>query len=753
MTHAPAPRPSTPDELDPVAQLMEACLAAPDSEQARELERLCAEHPEHALELERRFAFLRNAGLDGGVREDSAVGACFGDFEVLEKLASGGMGVVYRARQRSLGREVALKLVRPELLYFEGARERFRRESAAIARLEHPGIVPVYAAGEERGVPYLAMKHVEGWSLAAALAAVDGRAPESLSGVELLPVRGERSAAPPADFERDWVRAAARVVRDVAAALEHAHSRGLAHRDVKPSNVLLDREGRAQLIDFGLSGGEAVDRLTRTGSQLGTLHYMAPERLRGERGFDARSDIYSLGVTLYELLALQAPFQARSRRELEDRVLEGRVDGLRTRNRRVDADLERVCLAAMASEPRQRYGSAKKFAEDLERWLRGEAVLARAPSPRERAWRWMRRRRALSAALLLGALLVLGVPSLLLALEKRHARAIERSLETERLALADLRVSNELFTRVLRDASPAHAGGAQVTLWESLDKLAQLARDERDAPRATARVLSMVGQIQHSRSEYPRAKELLELADLRLREGGFADTEERVLVLEKLGDVERARGDVAAARAFYVEAGRAAARAGLVRGEWPGRLLALEALTYAQSEPARAVELLEQALARFDAAPGNSDHVEWLRTHRLRLAKLHGALGDPARGAALIAEVRARGDGALTLKQRLELAAAESDLALSSRDFERAERVTREAFELARRELGERASAVATLRFQLGRAVFELGRRDEARELMEAALATRRELTGADSPAARQLADAIAGYFPGSKAP
>lgn len=743
--------PATPaPSLDAVASLMEACLALPEEEQAAALERACREHPEHAAELSKRIRFLQHFGLASAKLGDLALNERWGDFETLERLASGGMGVVYRARQLSLGREVALKLVRPDLVWFDGARERFRREAQAVARLEHPGIVPVFACGEDRGVPYLAMALVAGRSLAQALALVAGRAPESLRGTDLL---GVETARAPAGFERDWTRAAALVARDVARALAHAHERGVIHRDVKPSNILLRPDGVAQLIDFGLSGADDLERMTRSGSQTGTLHYMAPERLRGERGVDARSDVYSLGVTLYELLALQAPFEGATRVELEQRVLDGRPDSLRARNRRVDADLERVCFAAMAPAPHQRYASAADFADDLTRWLDGAPVLARRPSALERGSLWVRRNKARTTALALALSLAIGLPSALWLQQRRHTRELEASLAAERLALADLKVSNELFTRVLRDASPAHAGGAQVTLYESLEKLAGLARDERDSPRATARVLSMIGQIQLSRSDYAKARELLELAEERLREQGFEHSSERVLALEKLGDVERALGEMQRARERYREAARVAGKLDAREDNWSARLAALEASTWLPGDPKAAAELLRGALASFRASETNSDDQHWLQSQRLRLAKLEGALGDPQLGLARIEEVRAaiaaRG-AAPSLKEQLELAAAESDLRMSAREFERARSVLDEAVSLARAELGERNSSVATLRFQLGRALYELGQLDRARGEMEAALALRRELTGADSAASRQLAEALAKYFPPS---
>ncbi|MBK8180291.1 MAG: protein kinase [Planctomycetes bacterium] len=750
------PAESEADRLDAVGELMQACLACEDSLRARAIEQACADHPEHAQALQRRFAFLREAGLDDRDAEAAPLPERFGDFQPVERLAAGGMGVVYRARQISLDRPVALKLVRPELLYFDGARERFRREAASIAQLEHPGIVPIYAAGEVDGVPYLAMPLIEGCTLAEALGVVAGRAPESLAGVDLLAAARDRaqssreSASLPSGFEAGWVKAAATVTRDVALALAHAHSRGIVHRDVKPSNVLLGSDGRARLIDFGLTGSESSDGLTRAGSYLGTLHYMSPERLRGERGVDVRSDIYSAGVMLYELLALQVPFQAESRGELERRVQDGRIDALRGRNRRVNADLESVCLEAMALEPRNRYPDAAALAGDLDRWLAGLPVRAKPPGVAARALGWARRHRALTAALLLGALLLFGVPALLYNLERRHGMELSRSLEAERAALLDMRVANEIITGVLRDASPAHGDGHVVTLVESLEKMARLAASGDNAPRARAGVLSMLGQIHLSRSDYDSAERLLTDAERQLVEHGYGASKERAIALETLGAVHKARGNLEAAREHYRSAATTALDAGLDGREWRSRMGALEAVTYFATDRARAAELLRSALAEYPADSGSADDRDWLKTNRLKLAQLEAGLGRAQEGLALIDAVRAQ--IALqerpSLRDRLELAAAESELAVAAKDLPRAERVLREGLTEARAGTGERSSPSSSLLFQLGVVLARQGRADEARAAMEQALDIRRELTGEDSPAARQWEATLRRHFP-----
>src|SRR5262245_14455379 len=280
MPDSPSDEPDLP--LDRVGELMERCLARPEAEQRDAIEQACAEHPDVAAELRARVAFLSGIGL--GPESAPDVPERLGEFRLLERLGGGGMGVVHRAEQGSLGRIVALKLVRPELLFFSGARDRFRREIETIARLHHPGIVQVFVAGEDRGVPWFAMELVEGCSLAEVLASLSVRAPESLSGSDLLRVVRERTktaetAAPPLPaFTRSWTAACVEITRQVAEALDHAHAQGIVHRDVKPSNVLLTPDGRARLVDFGLTSSVQDERITRSGAQVGTLHYMSPQQ-------------------------------------------------------------------------------------------------------------------------------------------------------------------------------------------------------------------------------------------------------------------------------------------------------------------------------------------------------------------------------------------------------------------------------------------------------------------------------------------
>ncbi len=280
-----------------------------------------------------------------------ALPARFGDYELREELGRGGMGVVYRAAQASLGREVAVKMILRGQLASQADRERFEAEAQAAARLDHPGIVPVYEVGEIDGRPYFSMKHVGGTTLAQRLA---------------------EGPLPP--------REAARMLAAVARAIHFAHMRGVLHRDLKPSNILLDEQGEPHVTDFGLAKQlEGAATLTKTGAVLGTPAYMAPEQASGNRGqIGPASDVYSLGVILYHMLTGRPPFQAASPGEMVLLVLEQDPVPPRMLNPKADRDLEMICLRCLQKPIDLRYASAAALADDLEAYLNDESISARS---------------------------------------------------------------------------------------------------------------------------------------------------------------------------------------------------------------------------------------------------------------------------------------------------------------------------------------------------------------------------------------
>jgi eukaryotic-like serine/threonine-protein kinase len=344
--------------------------------------------PEHADELRARLAAETDGGGPGATLPPEGAPALPG-YQLLRELGRGGMGVVYLARQTPPGRVVAVKTVLAGHLSSAEDRARFRREIEAIARLDHPHIVPVYAVGEapradgQGGRPYFSMKFYPGGSLA-------------------QQVRGPSTDLP----------GHARLVETVARAVHHAHQRGILHRDLKPHNVLLDEAGQPHVTDFGLAKRFDPHADATPGSGVvGTPGYIAPEQARGGQFVTTASDVYGLGAILYELLTGEPPFRGETALATLLQAAERPPPRPSLRNPRVPRDLETICLKCLEKEPRQRYGSAQELAEDLARWRAGEPIQARPAAPLERAWRWCRRnpREAATAALALVLLAVAAV--------------------------------------------------------------------------------------------------------------------------------------------------------------------------------------------------------------------------------------------------------------------------------------------------------------------------------------------------------
>jgi WD40 repeat protein len=307
------------------------------------------------------------------------LGQPFGQYELLEVIGAGGMAVVYRARQKSLNRLVALKTVWVGHRLSEGELQRFRNEAETLAQLEHPRIVPVYEVGEHEGRLYFSLKLIEGGSLTEHI---------------------DRFAADP--------RAAARVVADVARAVHYAHQRGVLHRDLKPSNILLDADGRAHVTDFGVAKRLSDDcALTQTGAPVGTPGFMAPEQASGQKGaVSTAADVYGLGAILYALLTKRPPLQADTALDTLLLVRERDPEPPSRTNPRVARDLDTICLKCLDKEPQGRYGSAAELADELERWLGGEPILARPAGRAERLRRWCRRNPLVAGLTFLVAVLV-----------------------------------------------------------------------------------------------------------------------------------------------------------------------------------------------------------------------------------------------------------------------------------------------------------------------------------------------------------
>jgi tetratricopeptide (TPR) repeat protein len=479
-----------PDPLEQAAESFLARLRAGEHPAVAEYE---ARYPDLAADIRETFPAL--ALMEQGRRcvdpppepdparlAEGQVPRRLGDYCLLREIGRGGMGVVYEAWQESLGRRVALKVLAYNNLARPDHLERFRREARAAARLHHTNIVPVFGVGEHAGVHYYAMQFIRGQGLDAVLHEVrrlrrQGQAPLGPPTVAATAARGlvsgqfarpaeveeagpDDTTVQPADPageklpnpapaapapsgrsspsslalhpERAYFASVARVGAQAAEALDYAHHQGVLHRDIKPANLLLDTAGQVWIADFGLAKEHDADVLTRSGDIVGTLRYMAPERFHGQA--DARSDVYGLGVTLYELVTLRPALEAGPGGTPLEQLINQDPPRPRKLDPLIPRDLETIVLKAMAREPERRYATAGELAEDLHRFLADRPVRARRTSWRERAWRWCRRNPAVAGLLTSVAVLILVIAgSVGWALGNEAARRAELASKLEQV--------------------------------------------------------------------------------------------------------------------------------------------------------------------------------------------------------------------------------------------------------------------------------------------------------------------------------
>ena len=589
-----------------------------------------------------------------------------GPYRILGLLGEGGMGRVYLAREAHPPREVALKIVRrasPNLA------ARLRREIETLAALEHPGIARLYAAGEARvdGVdaPWLAMEYVR--------------------GTDLL------------DFvQREGCTLATRLALlvDIARATHYAHAHGVIHRDLKPGNILVDAEGRAKILDFGVArrSGDDEAGLTLAGQVLGTLPYMSPEQLGGgDRRADARSDVYSLGVIAYELVGGRLPHP-----QLATSTLFEALDILR---REVPAplasiagaargDLDTVVMKALAGEPAQRYASAAEFADDLERVLAHRPVAARPPTAAYRAARFVRRHRALSAAaaIVFVALAVATAVSLRFALAERgaHAEAELRAQESDAV--------NAFLQRMLASANPESTGGRSPSVAQVVDGAVRDLDALGAQPRVQGTVAATLASARRALGDYAAA---LALSDRALANAASAPPAQRTAMLRERATILTELSRFDDARATLVQA----------RGAWPDAPL-----------PVRLD--LDFVGARIDSDEGRVEDAErGLRTLIARAASIDAT--------------------ALAADRDLQttLATARSSLSTLLREsghLDESETLTRDVLAWRRATFGERAPTTLTSRHNLALILAARGAHAEAEAEARATLALQQEVLGAN---------------------
>ncbi len=649
----------TTDAVTGLQELLLAYLEAGAAGRPLDREQLLADHPELTSELATFFAdydgLTRLAGsLCGGPQSTEQTVAesasddterevgpavkagALGDYELLEEIAAGGMGVVYRARQKSLNRVVALKMMPAG----RGTRavdlRRFRVEAEAAAQLDHPAIVPIYEVGEGDGQWFFSMQLVEGGSL-------------------------DRH---PARF-RDDPAGAARLLATVARAVHYAHQRGILHRDLKPGNILLDARGQPHVTDFGLAkwmpvlddGDEPGGlSLTQSGDLVGTPSYMAPEQAEPRNGrLTTAADVYGLGAILYALLTGRPPFRGETVFDTLLQVVQKPPEPPRALCPGVDRDLEIICLKCLAKDPAARYPSALALAQDLERWLAGEAIRARRAGPCERAWKWARRRPAAAALLAVSAAAALALAlggvwynaRLGDALEAATAQREEARREHQR-AEANFRRAVDAVDRMVRRLdreelphTPAVQAVRQAVLLDALEFYRQFLQEKSDDPavrheagrayRRAGEIYRLLGREQDAVRAYGQALELQDrLAGEFPARGAYraeatATLDELGRLYQTLGRLERAEEAFRQALARWgpmlaAAPERPAYRQGLARAhEHLGELLRETGRSReAEKELRAALRLCERLAADFPQEP----------RYRQELAASHNGLGN-----------------------------------------------------------------------------------------------------------------------------
>jgi tetratricopeptide (TPR) repeat protein len=331
--------------------------------------------------------------------EHNLIGQKLGDFEILKLIGRGGMGAVFLARQISLDREVALKVISD----ISGARgkslERFKREAKTLAKISHPNIVPIYEVGEQGPYSYFAMEYIKGVSLDKILAGIRNAKPGSKASDVMhkrLEVQAEvytkkTAEAFGVEIDTEYIVNISKIIISIASALDYAHKKGILHRDVKPSNILIDSDGTAKLVDFGLAKADTQQSITLTEEFFGTPSYVSPEQIRKPQMVDCRSDVYSLAATYYECLTLRPPFEGNTVNETLTSVISREAVPPKKYCPRLSADFNTVLLHALEKSPEDRYQTVAEFAADIENVLEFKPITAKRPSITHRAYKTLRR--------------------------------------------------------------------------------------------------------------------------------------------------------------------------------------------------------------------------------------------------------------------------------------------------------------------------------------------------------------------------
>jgi len=468
-----------------------------------------------------------------------------GDFRIIREVGRGGMGIVFEAEQESLGRRVALKVLPRQALLEQRHLARFRREATIASRLHHTNIVQVYGVGEQEGFHYYVMQFVRGVGLDKLIRCLQDFQTQDSTGPggveqadpsdELLEtvicrVVGKEAARRPILSVPEYYRFVAGIGEQAAEALAYAHDQGTLHRDIKPSNLLLDDQGTVWVTDFGLARAAHAPEVTQAGDLTGTLRYLAPERLSGQT--DERGDIYSLGLTLYELLTLRPAYDETDRSALIHRVSQESPARPRAANPAIPGDLETIILKAISREPQHRYATAAAMGHDLRRFLEDRPVMARRIGPAGRLWRWCRRNKAVASLAASTLVLILAVAVVATVGYVRTRNALAREAGERRRAEAVAAVAGEALDRVFSRLGPSRAvlsnltvGGTEgasiqvvgqpaisqetAALLEEMlpfyDRLAEQTGDDLGLQRRAAGARRRIGDIRQRLGQYDQA--------------------------------------------------------------------------------------------------------------------------------------------------------------------------------------------------------------------------------------------------------
>ncbi len=742
-----------------------------------DVDQLVAAHPEQAEAFRKYMPILQGlaelepiaTGGDavGADKHGPSAGKVFADFHIVREIGRGGMGVVYEARQTALGRRVALKVLPLAATMDAKALKRFQLEAQVAGLLQHPRIVPVHAVGTVDGVPYFAMQYIEGGSLAGLIAELRGLVERGARHV-VSPSSGDSPSAlarglltgrfaplaresdsdrhhdepaasgdtvnpttPQSIRGRAFYRTVARLGLQTAEALGYAHDQGIVHRDIKPANLLLDRRGDLWVADFGMAGVQGHEGLTMTGDLPGTLRYMSPEQAAGKRALvDRRTDIYSLGATLYELLALQPAIVGADPAEVIRRIAEEEPEPVRRLNPAVPKDLATIVTKAHSKAPSRRYETAWQLADDLRRFLDGRPIAARPVGPLARSWRWCRRK-PVQAGLAAALVLALAVGFTGITWNWWKAQAAEKRAVAQ-AAKADA-INRFLIDKLLLQAAPEHNPGARsLSLREAIDRAAgEVGSTFRDQPQIEAAIQLALGQTYHELGEYPQSEVHLRVAYDILRRGPDDNGLDRLRVMTEEGHILDHLGRFQESELILTQAEEESRRRLGVSDDlslMAGRYLAQLLKNRDRLDQAEAIlrRLLEDA-RRF-RGPKHTEALQAMNDLAVLLRdKRRYAESEPIFRECLRLKRETQGpEHPDTLTTLNNLGSA---LAGLNRN-EEAEAILLQCAELRRRVLGQEHPRTLTTTRMLGDLLRKRGRLDEAESLLGPCLAAQQRILG-----------------------